>query len=194
MPILALGAVFSALEVVPLTLLGFEVVHNLSVVREGGHAYAYKWPVYFFISVAFWNLVGAGIFGFLINPPIVLYYIQGINTTPIHSHTALFGVYGLLAISLLLFSVRHIVTRQSWSDKLLKYSFWGLNGGLCGHGGFSPEIPALQDFYLVFAAGARCGLPKCDFPARFMVLGFWFNAIKRFNEPGNCQITPGRPR
>lgn len=129
-PIIALGAVFSALEIVPLTLLGFEVVHNLRVIKSGGKEYAYKWPIYFFISVAFWNLVGAGMFGFLINPPIVLYYAQGINTTPLHSHTALFGVYGMLAISLLLFSVRHIVSRASWSDKMLKISFWGLNGGL----------------------------------------------------------------
>jgi nitric oxide reductase subunit B len=136
-PIIALGAVFSALEVVPLSLMGFEIVHNLKAVKEGGQAYAYKWPVYFFVSVAFWNLVGAGIFGFLINPPIVLYYAQGINTTPIHSHTALFGVYGLLAISLLLFSVRHIVTRASWSDNLLKWSFWGLNGGLASMAVFS---------------------------------------------------------
>jgi nitric oxide reductase subunit B len=128
--IIALGAVFSALEVVPLSLLGFEAAHNLRVIRDGGENYAYKWPIYFFVSVAFWNLVGAGVFGFLINPPIVLYYAQGINTTPIHSHAALFGVYGLLAISLLLFSVRHIVTRASWSDGLLKWSFWGLNGGL----------------------------------------------------------------
>ena len=65
---------FSALEVVPLSLLGFEVVHNLRVIKAGGKAYAYKWPIYFFISVAFWNLIGAGMFGFLINPPIVLYF------------------------------------------------------------------------------------------------------------------------
>lgn len=149
MPIIALGAVFSALEVVPLTLLGFEVVHNLKVVREGGKAYAYKWPIYFFISVAFWNLVGAGIFGFLINPPIVLYFIQGINTTPIHSHTALFGVYGLLAISLMLFSVRHIITREAWSDRLLKWSFWGLNGGLASMAVFH-LIPA--GFYQMWYA------------------------------------------
>lgn len=129
-PIIALGAVFSALEVVPLSLLAFEVVHNLKVIREGGNAFAYKWPIYFFISVAFWNMLGAGVFGFLINPPIVLYYIQGINTTPIHSHTALFGVYGLLAIALMLFSVRHIFKKAAWSDNLLKWSFWGLNGGL----------------------------------------------------------------
>ena len=52
-------------------------------------------------------MVGAGVFGFLINPPIVLYYAQGLNTTPIHSHAALFGVYGFLAIALMLFSMRH---------------------------------------------------------------------------------------
>ncbi|MCI0512695.1 nitric-oxide reductase large subunit [candidate division KSB1 bacterium] len=129
-PIIALGAVFSALEIVPLTMLGFETAHNLKMIRAAGKNFAYKWPIYFFISVAFWNLVGAGFFGFLINPPIVLYYIQGINTTTIHGHTALFGVYGLLAIALLLFSVRHIVGRRAWSDDLLKWSFWGLNGGL----------------------------------------------------------------
>lgn len=148
-PIVALGAVFSALEVIPLSLLGFEVVHNLKAIKAGGLNYAYKWPVYFFISVAFWNLVGAGVFGFLINPPIVLYFSQGINTTPLHAHTALFGVYGLLAISLMLFSVRHIVTRASWSDRLLKWSFWGLNGGLASMAVFS-LIPS--GFYQLYFA------------------------------------------
>ncbi|MBU1387787.1 MAG: nitric-oxide reductase large subunit [Proteobacteria bacterium] len=148
-PVIALGAVFSALEVVPLSLLGFEVVHNLNVIKSGGKAYAYKWPIYFFVSVAFWNLVGAGMFGFLINPPIVLYYAQGINTTPLHSHTALFGVYGMLAISLMLFSVRHIVSKASWSDKMLKWSFWGLNGGLMGMAVFS-LIPS--GFYQLYFA------------------------------------------
>ncbi len=129
-PIMALGGVFSALEVVPLTLLGFEAAMNLKTIDKAGPAYEYRWPLYFFISVAFWNLVGAGVFGFLINPPIILYYIQGINTTPIHAHTALFGVYGLLAIALMLFSVRHIFKKDAWSDSLLKWCFWGLNGGI----------------------------------------------------------------
>ena len=129
-PIIALGAVFSALEIVPLTLLGFEAASNLRVVERGGKNYAYKWPIYFFIAVAFWNMLGAGVFGFLINPPIVLYYAQGINTTPLHAHTALFGVYGFLAIALMLFSVRNIVSPKAWSDRLLKWGFWLLNGGL----------------------------------------------------------------
>ena len=60
----------------------------------------------FFVAVAFWNLVGAGLFGFLINPPIALYYMQGLNTTPVHGHTALFGVYGMLGIGLMLFCLK----------------------------------------------------------------------------------------
>jgi len=103
--------------------------------------------------VAFWNLVGAGVFGFLINPPIVLYFAQGINTTPIHAHTALFGVYGLLAISLLLFSVRHIVARASWSDRLLKWSFWGLNGGLAAMTVFSLIPSGFYQFYFAVKHG-----------------------------------------
>ena len=130
--ITALGASFSALEVVPLTLLGFEVYQTLKLAKLGGDAAPYKWPLYFFTAVAFWNMIGAGVFGFLINPPIVLYYAQGLNTTPIHSHGALFGVYGFLAIALMLFSVRNIVKKAAWSDTLLKYAFWGLNIGLAG--------------------------------------------------------------
>jgi nitric oxide reductase subunit B len=152
-PIIALGAVFSALEIVPLTMLGFEVAHNLKIISDGGENYAYKWPIYFFISVAFWNLIGAGVFGFLINPPVILYYSQGINTTPLHAHTALFGVYGMLAISLLLFAVRHIITRASWSDRLLKWSFWGLNGGLATMTIFSLLPSGIYQLYYAIKYG-----------------------------------------
>jgi nitric oxide reductase subunit B len=131
-PIIALGAVFSALEIVPLALLGFETAQNMRAIKNAGADWPYKWPLYFFVSVAFWNVLGAGVFGFLINPPIVLYYGQGINTTPLHAHTALFGVYGFFAIALMLFSLRHVFTRASWSDRLLKWGFWLLNGGLFG--------------------------------------------------------------
>jgi nitric oxide reductase subunit B len=128
--ITSLGATFSALEVVPLTLLGFEVYEHLKLAKSGPHAAPWRWPLYFFVAVAFWNMLGAGVFGFLINPPIVLYYSQGLNTTPIHSHGALFGVYGFLAIALMLFSMRSIVRPEAWSDRLLTVAFVGLNLGL----------------------------------------------------------------
>jgi nitric oxide reductase subunit B len=89
----------------------------------------YKWPIYFFVAVAFWNMVGAGLFGFLINPPVALYYMQGLNTTPVHGHTALFGVYGMLGLGLTLFCLRALNPGRAWKQGALKLSFWFLNFG-----------------------------------------------------------------
>ena len=95
-----MGASFSALEVVPLILIGLEASAPAACRRRAPWMARYRWPIRFFVGVAFWNLLGAGLFGFLINPPIALYYMQGLNTTPVHAHTALFGVYGLLSLGL----------------------------------------------------------------------------------------------
>ena len=127
---LALGAVFSALEIVPLTLIGFEVWQNLRLTSRADWLARYKWPIYFFVAVAFWNMLGAGLFGFLINPPISLYYVQGLNLTPVHGHTALFGVYGMLGIGLLLFSLRALSPAPAWRERPLAIAFWSLNIGL----------------------------------------------------------------
>ncbi|MBK8793762.1 MAG: nitric-oxide reductase large subunit [Holophaga sp.] len=124
----ALGSVFSALEIVPLTIIGFELALSLKAGRAIGSGY--EWPFKFFAAVCFWNLIGAGVFGMLINPPSVLYFSQGLNTTPIHSHAALFGVYGFLAISLMLFALRGMTPDRAWNGKLLSIGFWGLNIGL----------------------------------------------------------------
>lgn len=128
--ILALGATFSSLEVVPLVLIGFEAYENLTLSRARPWVGAYKWPILFFVAVAFWNLVGAGLFGFLINPPIALYYMQGLNTTPVHGHTALFGVYGILGIGLMLFCLKGLATHQVWKTGVLAFAFWAINVGL----------------------------------------------------------------
>ncbi|MBW6534943.1 MAG: nitric-oxide reductase large subunit [Mariniphaga sp.] len=128
--VMALGASFSALEVVPLVLMGYEAWDNMKIYRSSTWIKAYKWPIYSFIAVAFWNLVGAGIFGFLINPPIALYYMQGLNTTPVHGHTALFGVYGMLGIGLMLFVLRDMDSISVWKEKWLKFAFWAINIGL----------------------------------------------------------------
>jgi nitric oxide reductase subunit B len=131
--VLGLGAVFSALEVVPLVMIGFEAWENIRLARaREQHVWvaAYKWPIYFFVAVAFWNFVGAGLFGFLINPPIALYYMQGLNTTPVHAHTALFGVYGMLGLGLMLFCLRALRPGRAWKNGPLWFSFWAINIGL----------------------------------------------------------------
>jgi nitric oxide reductase subunit B len=127
---LAFGSVFSAMEVVPLVFVGFEAWENYKLSQHQSWLRNYKWPIYFFISVSFWNLVGAGLFGFMINPPIALYYMQGLNTTPLHAHAALFGVYGMLGIALMLFVFRAYKPHNPWKEKLLSFSFWTINAGL----------------------------------------------------------------
>lgn len=129
-PVLALGASFSALEVVPLAYVGFEAYHHYRLGIATRWMQRYRWPVMFFLAVAFWNLVGAGLFGFLINPPLSLYYMQGLVLTPLHGHTALFGVYGILGIGLVLFYIRGMKPNVAWPERALKVSFWCLNIGL----------------------------------------------------------------
>jgi nitric oxide reductase subunit B len=128
--VLALGASFSALEVVPLAYIGFEAYRTWKLGRATPWMARYKWPILFFVAVAFWNLVGAGLFGFLINPPLSLYWMQGLNLTPLHGHTALFGVYGMLGIGLVLFCLRGLRPGLHWNERLLKTTFWCFNLGL----------------------------------------------------------------
>ena len=128
--VLALGATFSALEIVPLVLIGYEAYHNYQLSKTTEWIKAYKWPIYCFIAMCFWNFLGAGIFGFAINPPIALYYIQGLNTTAVHGHAALFGVYGILGIGLILFVLRGLYADRHWNYKILGWSFWLINIGL----------------------------------------------------------------
>jgi nitric oxide reductase subunit B len=126
----AVGACFSALEVVPLVLVGMEAFHTYKIQRATSWTINYKWPILFFVGVAFWNLVGAGLFGFLINPPIALFYMQGLNTTAVHAHGATFGVYGLLSLGLILIIVQSTFKDREWNTKWMSVAFWGLNGGL----------------------------------------------------------------
>lgn len=129
-PVMAVGATFSALEVVPLVVLGYEAWENWRLKSSAPWMEKVRWPLMFFVAVAFWNMLGAGVFGFMINPPIALYYIQGLNTTPTHAHAALFGVYGFLALGFTLLILRYLRPNLVFNERLMKTGFWWLNGGL----------------------------------------------------------------
>ncbi len=145
---LALGAFFSAMEVVPLVLLTLEawnfikLKYDQSVITVDPEAFPHKWAVMFLMAVGFWNFVGAGIFGFLINLPIVSYYEHATYLTSNHGHGALMGVYGNLAIAALAFCSRILIKPERWNNKLWAVSFWSLNLGL-----------AAMTFLSIFPAG-----------------------------------------
>jgi len=124
------GAIFSSMEPVPLITLVVRGLMEYKDIRKEGREFSYKWPMYFLVAASFWNFLGAGIFGFLINLPIINFYEHGTYLTMHHGHTAMFGTYGMLSVALLLFSWRGLVDKAYWKDGILKLSFWGLNGGL----------------------------------------------------------------
>ncbi len=135
---MALAAMFSALEVVPLTLLTLDAWDfvKLTGTRDADGAskkiIPHKWAFYFLMAVGFWNFVGAGIFGFLINMPVVSYYEAGTILTLNHGHAALLGAFGMLAMALLVLGLRHVLTDEQWvlPEKYVRFSFWGMNIGL----------------------------------------------------------------
>ena len=131
---MALGAFFSAAEVIPLTFLTLDAWSFLQLgAYQGSRSrtpFPHYWAVMFLASVGFWNFLGAGIFGFLINLPIVSYYEIGTALTANHAHAAMMGVYGMLAVALALFCLRYMIPERLWSDRAAKISFWSLNLGL----------------------------------------------------------------
>lgn len=174
----ALGGVFSSLEPIPLILLVVRAWLEYRSIRAEGKQFPYRWPLYFLTASSVWNFIGAAVFGFMINLPIINYYEHATYLTSNHGHTALFGVYGMLAIALILFSWRGLVEDRHWKDGVLKLSFWGLNGGL----------------FLMFATGL---LPIGVLQVwRSYDKGFWFARSAEFYEMplvqtlGNWRIVP----
>jgi len=135
---MALAAMFSALEVVPLTILTLDAWDFIRLTGTKGaigqprKTIPHKWAFYFLMAVGFWNFVGAGIFGFLINMPVVSYFEAGTILTLNHGHAALLGAFGMLAMALVVLGLRHVLTDEQWAvpEKFIKVSFWGLNVGL----------------------------------------------------------------
>lgn len=134
---MAAAAVASALEVVPLTLLTLDAWHFVRTTGAGekgaaGRVLSHPWVFYFLMSVGFWNFFGAGVFGFLINTPIVSYYEIGTLLTVNHGHAAMMGVFGMLGLALMVLVIQQCSSEQAWNGlvKYVKVAFWGTNIGL----------------------------------------------------------------
>ncbi|MGB9074451.1 MAG: cbb3-type cytochrome c oxidase subunit I [Terriglobales bacterium] len=135
---MGLASCFSALEVVPLTLLTLDAWDFIKLRKaqcsECGHdlVWSQKWSIYFLMAVGVWNFAGAGVFGFLINLPIVSYFEVGTSLTANHAHAALLGVFGMLALAVMVFCLRAMQSDTTWkeTEKSVRVGFWGANVGL----------------------------------------------------------------
>ncbi|HEU0155594.1 MAG TPA: cbb3-type cytochrome c oxidase subunit I [Stellaceae bacterium] len=126
-----MGSMFSFIEVLPLVLLILEAMHQHDLIKRAGE-FKYGLAYTYIIGAAFWNFVGAGVFGGgTLNAPLVNYYEHGTFLTLNHAHTALFGAFGLLGIGLIYFCLRYAAADQTkFSDRAGLWAFWLYNAGL----------------------------------------------------------------
>jgi nitric oxide reductase subunit B len=125
-----LGSMFSFIEVLPLVLLVLEAIQQYGLIKAH-HDFNYRLAYIYIIGAAFWNFVGAGVFGGgTLNAPLVNYYEHGTFLTLSHAHTALFGAFGLLAIGLIYFCLRYALAgRAQFSETIGLAAFWLYYGG-----------------------------------------------------------------
>ncbi|MFC2130780.1 nitric-oxide reductase large subunit [Bacteroidota bacterium] len=137
---LAIGSVFSTMQIVPLILLTvqawkfrhlpIEALQKAAGPGEKAAPFGLTEAFLFLVAVNFWNFLGAGVFGFIINLPIINYFEHGTYLTMNHGHSALMGVYGNLSIGAVIFCSRYIIKPEAWNKSLIRTAFWSLNIGL----------------------------------------------------------------
>ena len=126
-----MGTMFSFIEVLPLVLLILEAIQQRQLIKDD-REFKYGLAYTYIIGAAFWNFVGAGVFGGgTLNAPLINYYEHGTFLTLNHAHTALFGAFGLLGIGLIYFCLRYAAAdRYPFGEKLGRWAFWLYNSGL----------------------------------------------------------------
>jgi nitric oxide reductase subunit B len=126
-----LGSMFSFIEVLPLLLLVIDAIQHHRLINKVGE-FKYGLAYLYIIGAAFWNFVGAGVFGGgTLNAPLVNYYEHATFLTLNHAHTALFGAFGLLGLGLVYFCLRYAAGEEyEFSEKAGRWAFWLYNGGL----------------------------------------------------------------
>src|SRR5437868_4536449 len=172
-----LGSMFSFIEVLPLVLLIIEAIQHHRLIRRH-EAFNYRLAYTYIIGAAFWNFVGAGVFGGgTLNAPLINYYEHGTFLTLNHAHTALFGAFGLLAIGLIYFCLRYATAdRVPFGERFGMWAFWLYNAGLVlwillnffpiGW----PQLAAVYEHGLAYARSVEFSTPPwcgngCVFPA-----------------------------
>jgi nitric oxide reductase subunit B len=129
-----LGSMFSFIEVLPLVLLILEAIsqHRAIKAAKGSDEFDYGLAYLYILGSAFWNFVGAGVFGGgTLNAPLVNYYEHGTFLTLNHAHTSLFGAFGLLALGLIYFCLRYRAGPDAeFNETPGRIAFWCYNVGL----------------------------------------------------------------
>ena len=136
-----IGALFSALEPVPLIAMFVHVLYDWG--KEQGHAHAThgeeahainNGPAMAWIATnAFGNFLGAGIWGFFHTLPQVNIYTHGSQFTAAHGHLAFFGAYATILIGMMYLGVQGAYgVKHMRATKLSKWAIFMITFGVLG--------------------------------------------------------------
>ena len=108
-----IGALFSALEPVPLVAMFVHVIYDwgketgLKESHGSGEKTMNNSPAFaWFVTNAFGNFLGAGVWGFFHTLPQVNIYTHGTQFTSAHGHLAFFGAYATILIGMFYMGVQ----------------------------------------------------------------------------------------
>lgn len=146
------GIVFSAGQLLPILLLSFATIKTYLASGFPGLEVNGRLALAFLGASVFYHLTGAGLMGFIMAVPGINRWMHGTYLTSAHSHLALAGVFGFLALGVCLYVVlqdQRISTRErQW----LWLSFFLVNGGLLVMGG-GLTVAGILQVYLWRMAG-----------------------------------------
>ncbi len=139
-----IGALFSALEPVPLVAMFVHVLYDWGkeqgkVEAEGGTHAVNNGPAMAWIATnAFGNFLGAGIWGFFHTLPQVNIYTHGTQFTSAHGHLAFFGAYATILIGMMYlglqgaYGIKHMraTTLSKWAISLIVIGLLGMTVAL----------------------------------------------------------------
>ncbi|MBT3280259.1 MAG: nitric-oxide reductase [Campylobacteraceae bacterium] len=139
-----IGALFSALEPLPLVAMFIHVTYDwgkeqgIAKAEGRGSAIANTPALAWFFTNAFGNFLGAGIWGFFHTLPQVNIYTHGTQFTSAHGHLAFFGAYATILIGIFYIAVQgtngiktlKMTTDGKWAISLINIGVFGMTVAL----------------------------------------------------------------
>jgi nitric oxide reductase subunit B len=135
-----IGALFSALEPVPLVAMFVHVLYDWGKeTGKQGKAVMNNTPAFaWIVTNAFGNFLGAGVWGFFHTLPQVNIYTHGTQFTSSHGHLAFWGAYATILIGMFYMGIQRaygvkvmkMTSKAKWSLFLLNFGMLGMVSAL----------------------------------------------------------------
>jgi nitric oxide reductase subunit B len=121
------GAIFSALEPIPLALMVWD---TFATMRHRHVPVTDHVTWYWLGGSAIGHFVGAGIWGFAITLPQINKWTHGTQLTSSHGHFAFFGAFAMLVLAAIYYMAPRLRGMERWAPRRALWAFWLMSAGM----------------------------------------------------------------